>query len=325
MRGEFELIARYFAPLAATEGAFGLRDDAAVLQPPEGEDLVLTTDTISAGVHFLPDDPADTVARKLLRVNLSDLAAMGARPLGYLLAAGLAEDVEEAWIAAFAQGLAEDQEIYGIGLLGGDTTVLAGPTTLSLTAVGAAPRGRVLQRGGAAAGDEVFVSGTVGDAALGLLVLTGKIVVERPEDEAWLTERYRLPRPRVTLGRSLLERALASAAIDISDGLVADLGHICEASGLGAEMRAPSLPLSTAGQRLIEGDPDLFVTALTGGDDYELAFTVPPERAHELAALASALDLPLTRVGRMVSGDGVRVLGADGRPVTLASAGWTHL
>ncbi|RDD63786.1 thiamine-phosphate kinase [Ferruginivarius sediminum] len=325
MLGEFEIIARYFAPLAeGTPGALGLGDDAAVLSPPAGEDLVFTTDTIVSGVHFLSDDPPDQVARKLLRVNLSDLAAMGARPLGYLLSFTLPATVDEAWIEGFAQGLASDQDTYAVGLLGGDTTSTPGPTTLSLTAVGRVPAGRALRRGGAKLGDIVFVSGTIGDSALGLEILQGRRTVEMESDRERLVDRYRLPRPRMALGRELLERGLASAAIDVSDGLAADLGHICASSGVGAEIDAVDVPLSAAVQRLVESDAGCLVTALTGGDDYELMFTVPERLAGEVGKLAVELDLPLTRIGVLAGAGGVIVRGADGEAMELGPGGWTH-
>ncbi len=325
MRGEFELIERYFAPLAArTPGALALEDDAAILTPPSGEDLVFTVDTIVAGVHFLPDDPPEQVAKKLLRVNLSDLAAMGARPLGYLLSVALAKTVEEAWIASFAEGLAEDQMHFGLGVMGGDTTSTPGPATLTLTAVGAVPQGKALRRNAARRGDAVYVSGNIGDSALGLQYLKGILPALDGPDAAFLTERYRLPSPRLELGRALVKEGLAEAAIDISDGLMADLGHLCKRSGLAARIMAAAVPLSSAAQRLVEQESRHLGTALTGGDDYELLFTASPEQARALATLAARLDLPLTRIGEMVEGSGVTLLDAENVEIRLEYPGWTH-
>jgi thiamine-monophosphate kinase len=326
MRGEFDLIARYFAPLAAGHaGSFGLTDDAAVIDPPAGCRLVTTLDTIVAGVHYLPDDPPDTVARKLLRVNLSDLAAMGAAPYGYLLSLALSKAAEESWVAGFAEGLAADQAHYGLGLLGGDTTSTPGPTTLSLTALGTLPAGAdPLRRQGARAGQAVYVSGTIGDAALGLQLLLGELTAADDSDRAALAERYRLPHPRLALGQALQGRGLACAALDVSDGLVADLAHLCAASGVAAEVDAAAVPLSGAAQRLVEGDRALLETALTGGDDYELVFAAPDAAAGDLAQVARTLDLPLTRIGRLVEGAGVRVLDAEGAEIAVAQPGWTH-
>jgi thiamine-monophosphate kinase len=326
MRGEFDLIARYFAPLAAGQaGSFGLTDDAAVFDPPAGCRLVSTLDTIVAGVHYLPDDPPDSVARKLLRVNLSDLAAMGARPYGYLLSLALAKTAEERWVAAFAKGLGADQAHHGLDLLGGDTTSTPGPTTLSLTALGTLPAGATpLRRAGARAGQSVYVSGTIGDAALGLKLLLGELSADEDADHTMLADRYRLPQPRLALGQALQARGLASAALDVSDGLVADLAHLCAASGVAAEVDAAALPLSGAALRLVERDRALLDSALTGGDDYELVFAAPDHAAGALAELARGLDLPLTRIGRLVEGAGVRVRDAEGVEVAVSRPGWTH-
>ncbi len=325
MRGEFELIATHFAPLAGGEaGALGLADDAALLTPPAGRDLVLTVDAMIEGVHFLPDEPPDLVARKLLRVNLSDLAAMGAVPLGYLLTAAWPETKDEAWIAGFAAGLAEDQAIFPVHLIGGDTTRTPGPLALSLTAVGSVPTGAGLKRSTAQAGDLLFVSGTIGDSALGLKILRGELEARDGQDRAALVARHRLPEPRLALGRALVEEGLATAAIDISDGLVADVGHIAETSALAARIEAAAVPLSAAAGRAVARDPDLRAAIFGGGEDFELAFTAPPERAGAVAALSERLALPIARIGVLAAGRGVTLVDAAGREVPLASAGWTH-
>ena len=322
MLGEFDLIARYLAPLAAeSPGAFGLADDGALLG--DGA-CVVTLDTLVAGTHYLPDDPADLVARKALRVNLSDLAAMGARPTGYLLSLALDPSADEAWVARFAEGLAADQARYDVRLYGGDTTRTPGPTTLSVTAFGALDGMPPLRRSGARAGDHVYVSGTIGDAALGLAAARGVLGNLAESDRAALADRYRVPQPRVALGQALCARGLARAAIDISDGLVADLGHICRQSGVAADVAVRRIPLSTAAQRLVETDVSYLTTALTGGDDYELAFTAPPANAPALADLARALDLPLTCIGTVGEGSTVVVRDPDGRPMAFDWPGWTH-
>jgi thiamine-monophosphate kinase len=325
MLGEFELIRRYLAPLAAEEpAALGLVDDAAVLAVPPGRDLVLTADAMVAGVHYLAEDPPDQVARKLLRVNLSDLAAMGAMPRGYLLTACWPEQVEESWIAGFVAGLAADQAEFGIRLLGGDTTRTPGPASLSLTALGTVPAGRCLRRSTARAGDLVYVSGTIGDGALGLAVLQGRLAGLPADARDFLAGRYRLPQPRLALGQALLAESLATAALDVSDGLVGDLAHITESSGLAARLEAAAVPLSPAARAALQADPALLEGLLTGGDDYELLFTVQPARADAVAALAGRLALPLTRIGMLEAGEGVRVFDASGAPLALGKAGWTH-
>ena len=325
MRGEFELIETYFAPLAKGEsGALGLIDDAALVKPPAGRDLVVTADAMIEGVHFLPDHPPDLVARKLLRVNLSDLAAMGAAPLGYLLTAAWPAGVAESWIAAFAKGLADDQEIYPVTLLGGDTTRTDGPMALSLTALGTVPPGVGLRRSTARAGDLLFVSGSVGDSVLGLMALRGELTDLEEPDRAALVQCHQLPEPRLELGRALLEEGLATAAIDLSDGLAADIGHIAETSGLSAWIDATSVPLSPAAGRAVAKDPDLRARLFGGGEDYELAFAAAAEQVTDIAMLAERLGLPLSAIGALTVGQGVTLVDENGQPVALEAAGWTH-
>lgn len=320
--GEFALIEQIFAPLAQTYPlAFGLTDDAAVLKPRPGRDLVVTKDVVVAGVHFLADDPADLVARKALRVNLSDLAAKGAKPIGYLLGAVLPRHPDIKWLKRFAKGLAEDQKAYGISLIGGDTVSTPGPLTVSITAIGDIPKGSYLRRSAAKAGDDIYVTGTIGDAALGLGILKGEIDA-RGTVRAHLVDRYRLPQPRLTVGPGLLK--IAHACLDVSDGLVADLGHICDTSRLGAEIEAEAVPLSSAARAILEQHPRLFNRLLTGGDDYELLFTAPRGRARAIAALHKRAELGITRIGRMIDGSGVQVLGANGRSVTIRRGGYAH-
>lgn len=318
---EFAAIARFFAPLAAGEpGALGLADDAAVLEVPAGRRLVVTKDVMAAGVHFLADDPAEDVGRKLLRVNLSDLAAMGAVPWVYLLGLTLSRPVDTAWLEAFARGLATDQAEFGVVLVGGDTTAHDGPTVLTLTALGTVAPGAALLRSGARPGDAIWVSGTLGDAAFGLAVLRGEHAGLSPVERDYLAGRYRLPMPRLALGQGLV--GLASAALDISDGLLADLGHIGAASGLGATVEVASLPLSEAVRRL---DGDWLPRAISWGDDYELLFTAPADAESRILALGQRLGLRLTRIGVMRAGTGVSLVDADGRVVAPPGrTGWTH-
>jgi thiamine-monophosphate kinase len=322
--GEFELIARHFAPLAAAEpGAIGLLDDAAVLALGRAGALVVTVDAMVAGVHFPPDDPPDLVARKLLRVSLSDLAAMGAQGRAYLLAAALPRGIDEDWVAAFCRGLATDQPIFGVTLVGGDTVATDGPLTLSLTAMGELGEGDALHRAGAREGDDIYVSGTIGDAALGLKALGGAYPDLAPEDRAFLIDRYRVPRPRVALGPRLA--GLAHAAVDISDGLVADLGHVCAASRLGAAIEAARVPLSSAARAALGAEGAASPAVLSGGDDYELLFTAERAAAEALAALAVDLALMLTPIGRMTGGRGVTVLDPAGLAVkNMGAGGYRH-
>lgn len=321
--GEFEIIARYFAPLAeGVPGAFGLTDDAAFLQVPEGQELVAKTDSAVATVHFLPDDPPDMVARKVLRRNLSDIAAKGAAPRWYLLDAAFPKDVGDSWIAGFARGLAHDQAEFDVHLVGGDTKATPGPATFAITLLGLVRATCGLRRNGARAGDGVYVTGTIGDGALGLLARRGELEFLKPRARDHLIGRYRLPQPRVSVGPQLLN--VASAAIDVSDGLVADLGHVCDTSNVAAVIEESLLPLSAAAKAALAERPELILNVLGGGDDYEILFTAPDSAAKELDHVASATKVPITRIGRIEAGKGVTVLDASGAPRKLARAGWTH-
>lgn len=302
---EFGLIARHFAPLAGP-GALGLLDDAAVLPGPGDTELVLAADAMVADVHFLRDDPPETIGRKLLRVNLSDLAAMGASPLGYLLTVALPPGTDDAWLAAFAAGLAEDQRLFGLQVLGGDTVSTPGPLSLSLTILGSVPRGAAIRRRGARPGDEVWVSGRIGDGWLGLRAARG----EWPDPDGALARRYRLPDPRLSIGIAL--RGVARAMMDVSDGLLQDLSHLCRAGGCAAVVEAARIPVSDAAAP---------VAALAaGGDDYELLLAAAPADAARCAALG------LTRIGRFVEGPPrVTLVDAAGGDITPARLGWSHV
>jgi thiamine-monophosphate kinase len=317
--GEFALIARHFRRLAGP-GALDLSDDAALLDPPPGRQLVLAADAMVAGVHFLPEDPPETIGRKLLRVNLSDLAAMGAAPLGYLMTTALPRDLPADWLGRFVDGLALDQAEFGLSVLGGDTVSTPGPISLSLTILGTVAPGLALRRGGARPGDDVWVSGSIGDGALGLRVLQGALA----DDAAGhLAGRYRLPRPRLALGQALA--GVARAAMDVSDGLVQDLGHLCRAAGCGAVLQAAAVPLSPAARALVGSDPALLALCLTGGDDYELLFAAAPEASALVEERAAAAGDAVTRIGRFQPGAAeVAVLDATQAPMPLPQGGWSH-
>ncbi len=323
--GEFGRIDRYFKPLAAGfPGARGLADDAAVFGVPPDQELVVTTDAMVAGVHFFADDAPGDIAAKLLRTNLSDLAAMGAAPYAYTLVTALPRTVGEDWLAAFAAGLGDDQTRFGIGLAGGDSVSTSGPITLSVTAFGLVPKGRALPRWGGRPGDRVFVTGSIGDAALGLQVAFGKIAVADEAARGRLLARLRRPDPRTTVGPRLV--GLATACLDVSDGLVADLGHLCEESGCAAVLDSAAVPLSDAARAVVGSDPARLALALTGGDDYELLFTARDEARPALSALAAATGVPITEVGRLEAGTAgdVRVVDPTGAPLTLPARGWQH-
>ncbi len=322
---EDRLIARTFKPLAKHPGTFGFNDDASAITPPAGHDLVLKTDGLIAGVHFFPDDPADGIARKALRVNLSDLAAKGAVPLGFLLAIALPKGFDESWLADFARGLGEDAAAYQCPLLGGDTDSTPGPTSISIAAFGTLPQGTMVRRVGAQAGDHVFVSGTIGDAALGLLIRRG-------EAASWnldaamsddLVARYRLPQPRNALAEAV--RTHASAAMDVSDGLAADLAKLCRVSNASADIEVARVPLSDAARRVLGADAALIEPILTGGEDYEILCAVAPAKAQAFTDAAKAANVPVTDIGRIVAGDATpRFLDTKGEVVRFSRPGYSH-
>lgn len=324
--GEDRLIQRFFRPLARDPAALGLVDDAAVITPPAGADLVLKTDGVIEGVHFFPDDPADTVARKVLRANLSDLAAKGAAPLGFLLSLALSSKADEKWLASFAEGLGADAEAYRCPLLGGDTDRTPGLLSVSIAAFGSLPHGTMVKRSGARAGDRIVVTGTIGDAALGLALRMEPARAERAKlsanERAHLAGRYLLPEPRVALASAL--RAHASAAIDISDGLAGDLMKLAAASGVSGRVETKRLPLSPAAKKMVAAEPALLETVLTGGDDYEILAAVSPAALEALQSAAKAVGIALSEIGTTGAGAGVEIVGPDGRPIELSHPSFSH-
>jgi thiamine-monophosphate kinase len=317
---EFKLIAQVFAPLATAPGAFGLTDDVALLPPRVGHDLVVTTDALVEGVHFLAGDPAASIAKKALRTNLSDLAAKGAEPAGYLLALSLPAHIDMAWLEAFALGLGEDQEMFAVSLLGGDTTATPGPLMLAITAMGHVPTGAMIRRAGAKPGDGVYVSGTIGDAGGGLALLTGEGANIGGGETGTLIERYRLPSPRLALGQAL--RGVASAALDVSDGLIADLSHVAEVSRVRIVVEAERIPRSPDLRALWGDTAEAIVRAATAGDDYEIAFTASSER--KVMEAAKRAGVAVACIGRVGKGSGVALVEAGGREIAVPRTGFTH-
>ncbi len=322
MSGEFDIIAKYFAPLATDEGAFGLTDDAAFIAP-----FIATKDVLVEGVHFRSNDPLDLVAKKALRVNLSDLAAKGAKPAGYLLGCVWPMGVKEEAIADFARGLGEDQELFRVSLLGGDTTVhgLKGaPLTISVTMFGAPSSGGVTRRNGAQAGDDVYVTGTIGDAGLGLRALTG-VIKPAAGAKKLFADRYRLPAPRLAAGGALA--GLASSAIDVSDGLLADAAHIAETSGVAIDIAAEKIPISSAARVWLDAQTNrnAAIADLAGmGDDYEILFTAPQSRRRSIEMAGQVTKTPIIRIGTVLRGKGVRLLSENARPIDAPKRGWDH-
>jgi thiamine-monophosphate kinase len=323
--GEDSLIARYFRPLATDPGAFGLGDDAAVLKA-SADDLVVTTDAIVEGVHFLSDDPADTVARKALRVNLSDLAAKGAIPAGFVLTLAL-RAADDAWLALFARGLGEDAGHFRCPLLGGDTVSTPGPLMISITAFGRVPPGKMVHRSGARPGDRVVATGTIGDAALGLDILKGGAVAAALADDAaareMLVGRYRVPQPRNALALAIRDHA--HAAMDVSDGLAGDLAKLCAASGVSAVIDAESIPLSAAVQGLVKRGTVGIEAIVSGGDDYEILCAIPENRFEAFAQAAGIAGLAVTSIGTVIAGQAVpRFLDAAGKDIALPRLSYSH-
>jgi thiamine-monophosphate kinase len=324
---EDRLIATHFRPIATHPGAFGLTDDAAAIAPPPGCDLVLTTDGVIGGVHFFPDDPPDAVAGKALRINLSDLAAKGAAPFGFLLSIGLSAGLPPGWLEAFAHGLRQDAEHYGCPLLGGDTDRSPGAITVHIAALGTVPHGTMVRRKGAQPGDVVVATGTIGDAALGLVLRQGQ---GEHKAESWkldaamrehLLSRYLLPQPRTAIAEAL--RLHASAAMDVSDGLAGDLAKLCRVSGVGAEIAVEKVPLSPAARQVLGVEPSLIETVLTGGDDFEVIATVAPDKFEALRREAASANVAMTAIGTIAAGQGAHFITADG-PLTFKRPSYSH-
>ena len=323
--GEDALIARYFKPLATDPGAFNLVDDAAILKP-SGDDIVVKTDAIVEGVHFLSGDPPDTVARKALRVNLSDLASKGAAPAGFLLTLAL-RSADDTWLAPFARGLGEDAKQYGCPLLGGDTVSTPGPLMISIAAFGRVPPGQMVRRSGARPGDRVVVTGTIGDAVLGLAILRGGRVAAALAGDAatreMLVDRYRVPKPRNALALALRDHA--HAAMDVSDGLAGDLAKLCVASGVSAVIDAPCIPLSKAASALFAAGAVGMEALVAGGDDYEILCAIPEDEFERFARAADIAGVTVSSIGTVIAGASPpRFLDAQGRDIALPRLSYSH-
>jgi thiamine-monophosphate kinase len=322
---EERLIARYFRPLATVPGALRLADDAAVIAPPPDSDIVVTTDGVIAGVHFFPDDPPGSIARKALRMNLSDLAAKGAKPMGFVISIALPVGTDAAFLAAFAAELGEDAARYGCPLYGGDTDHTPGPLSVSITAFGTVPHGRMVQRSTAKAGDRIIVTGTIGDASLGVKLRRDHGLAKSWRlDEAMSVElerRYLLPKPRNALAEAVLQHA--TAAMDVSDGLAGDLGKLCRASSVAAEIDVSRVPLSAAARAALAADPALIETVLTGGDDYEIVLTLAPEKFAALRTAAQAVGISVAEIGEVKAGDGARFMHA-GKTLAFTQPSYSH-
>jgi thiamine-monophosphate kinase len=316
LTSEFDLISRHFTRPAAN-AVLGVGDDCALVDVTNGMDLTVSTDTMVSGTHFFPDVDPEHLGHKALAVNLSDIAAMGAMPYWAMLALTV-PNIDHQWLAAFAKGFFDLAAEYNVSLIGGDTT--RGPLTLTVTIMGEVPAGAALRRSGAKAGNDVWVSGTVGDAALAVAHRHGKLVLTESDYHEAVMRLYE-PTPRVALGQAL--RGMATAAIDISDGLLADLGHICRLSGVGATVELTSIPVSAIGAKHFGNDAGR-TAIVAGGDDYELCFTAPANSRESIADLTDILGVPLTRIGLIKRGKGVSLLGPDGKAVKIDGRGYDH-
>ena len=318
---EFDFIDRFFRPLATHPLAFGLRDDAAFIAEKSGYNLCVTTDHLIAGLHFFADDLPDLIARKVLRVNLSDLAAMGAEPFGYTLALALPkQDKLESWLESFAAGLAADQQEFDIHLLGGDTTATPGPLSITITAFGHVPMGKALHRSQAKAGDKIAVTGTLGDAAAGLIVRQNQF-----KNYPHLLNRYLLPQPRCLFATVLAQSGLAHAAMDISDGLWGDLSHILQASHCGAEVRLSAIPTSVELDDFIATGQASKLDLLGGGDDYELLFTFDEKNWAGIQDLAKKNNLKVHIIGDITASKDLKILDENHQPVQPSKKSYDHV
>lgn len=316
MISEFDLIAKYFAPLAG-EGGLGLLDDVAVITPAMGKDLVLSKDMLVAGVHFFAGDAPHKIALKALGVNLSDLAAKGASPIGYLLGLALPDNISGTWLEEFSTGLKLSQEKYDFCLLGGDTVRTPGPLTISISVFGEVAGGHVIKRSGAKIGDSVIVTGTIGDSALGLLEIMAGM-----DGAGYLQTRYLEPQPRVAFGKAIT--GLVTAGMDVSDGLLADAGHMMKASQCGMMIERDKIPLSDAAKDKLARDENLWQTILSGGDDYELLLTCRPDKLHALNAISGQCNTPITKIGRIIGGESLDVLDENGVSLQYEKLGFRH-
>ena len=316
MPDEFDLIAQYFAPLSGSAG-LGLLDDAACVKARPGYDLIISKDVLVEGVHFFEGANPIDLAAKALGVNISDLAAKGAKPSAYFLGLTLPKTIEEGWIKGFAAGLQISQSGYGIELLGGDTTSINGPIVISVTALGYVAENTMIKRSGAQVDDDIYVTGTLGDAALGLRILLGEA-----SHSNYLVARYHRPQARHQVGQRLV--GLASASADISDGLLADLGHVCKTSGVGAHIKQGKIPLSPSTETLLMENSSFADLVWSGGDDYEILFTSPQANRLEIEQLRAEVTIPITRIGMVEKEMGVRLVDRSGNLVQVDEVGFQH-
>ena len=323
---EFKMIKELLSPLSLGEGgAYGLSDDAAKLNIEKGN-IVLTTDAIIEGVHFPKSEDPKILASRIIRVNLSDIAAMGAVPRAYLLVLALPSSTTLKWIESFVEGLSDEQKEFSISLIGGDTTHTHSELMLSITMIGEIYDNNILLRSGARIGDYIYVSGFIGDAALGLSLIQGRYKSNNISITDYLVNRFRKPTPRIDLGKGL--NGIANSAADVSDGLLADLRHICEASGVYAEIYLNDIPISSEAESIIKNDIDSRIELLSGGDDYELVFTVPFELTSQVSQLSEKYNVEIKQIGKIIGAglneDVITLKDINGKILKVDSEGYQH-
>jgi len=317
---EFEMIQQYFLPLTmGRKEAEGLQDDAAILDIPEGYDLVISSDTLNGGTHFLKKETPAHIAHKALRVNLSDMAAMGAQPLCYQMNLAFSQFPDEEWVKGFSAALLSDNEAFGVFCSGGDTTVAEGPLLVSITVTGLVPKGQAVKRSTAQAGDLVVLTGPIGQAAVGVKILLDVLEIEN--SEAFLEAAHK-PTPRTTISDEICK--YARAAVDVSDGLIADLGHVCQTSGVSATLELAKIPFTDETKALVDANVIAYEDLLTGGDDYEIAMAVAPENIDAFTAEAAAKGVGLSVVGVFKDGQGLEVVDENAEALAFKRPGWTH-
>ena len=319
---EFEIIKEFFSPLAENEFSLNLADDVAKLPVDEGYELVFTKDVCIAGVHFFPEDPPELISRKALRVNLSDLVAKGSQPVGYLIGLGLPEDWDRKWLSQFCNGLRQDQKFFGISLLGGDTVRSPQSLFISITAIGKIQCGLFRKRSTARVGDHIYVTGTIGDSYLGLLAQKRQLTLADESDRSFLVSRYLLPEPRINV-ISLIQK-FANASLDVSDGLIGDLNHMCLASNVGAEINIDSIPISSSALNVLTTDQYKQTEIFAGGDDYEILFTVPVSKVEKFESTKKNCGFQITNIGRITANKTIQVLDSDGTNVEFVNTGFKH-
>ena len=320
-RNEFEIISDFFSPLARDKGSFGLSDDVAVLSKAKGYHFIVSTDMLISEVHFFSNDDPEDIASKCIRVNISDIVSKGAIPKYYFLSIALPKETDDKWIKSFTKSLKIEQKNFNISLMGGDTVSTTGPLTINIVCIGVIEKNKLIRRNGAMPGEDIYVTGEIGSAKIGLEILK-KNIIANSDLENYFIKKYRLPCPRNKLGPKLIN--LASSSIDISDGLISDLNHICLASNVKAEVNYSLLPVSNCISQLNLTENQLKNIILNGGDDYEIIFTSNSLNSTKIFDLSKFLEVNITKIGMIVQGEGIEVFDKESKKIDLILDGYKH-